>query len=174
MRQGVTRTTKGSIFHVVNFLNGVEASIDSSAFWSPASKSAEIVVMFGLHHFTPDVLCCAYSLSHVWVFATPRTAAHQAPLSMVILQARMLEWLGWDLPNPGIEPSSPALQADSLPTEQPGKPLPQICSVWISECGTGNFLKNPADESHVHYDWKQLTVCSIIESIIPVKSIIMY
>jgi len=28
-----------------------------------------------------------------------------------------------DLPNPGTEPSSPALQADSLPTEPPGKPL---------------------------------------------------
>ena len=28
-----------------------------------------------------------------------------------------------DLPNPGIEPGSPALQADSLPTELPEKPL---------------------------------------------------
>ena len=28
-----------------------------------------------------------------------------------------------DLPNPGIEPESPALQADSLPSEPPGKPL---------------------------------------------------
>ena len=27
-----------------------------------------------------------------------------------------------DLPNPGMEPGSPALQADSLPTEPPGKP----------------------------------------------------
>ena len=27
-----------------------------------------------------------------------------------------------DLPNPGIKPSSPALQADSLPAEPPGKP----------------------------------------------------
>ena len=27
-----------------------------------------------------------------------------------------------DLPNPGTEPSSPALQADSLPSEPPGKP----------------------------------------------------
>ena len=28
----------------------------------------------------------------------------------------------WDLPNPGIEPGSPALQADTLPSEPPGKP----------------------------------------------------
>ena len=43
-----------------------------------------------------------------------------------ILQARILEWaaipFSEDLPNPRIEPKSPALQADSLPTEPPGKP----------------------------------------------------
>ena len=39
---------------------------------------------------------------------------------------RTLEWLAYpfsrDLPNPGIGPGSPALQADSLPAELPGKP----------------------------------------------------
>ena len=44
-----------------------------------------------------------------------------------ILQARILEWVAFpfsgDLPNPGMEPRSPALQADSLPAEPPGKPL---------------------------------------------------
>ena len=43
-----------------------------------------------------------------------------------ILQARILEGEPFpspgDLPNPGIEPRSPTLQADSLPTEPPGKP----------------------------------------------------
>ena len=43
-----------------------------------------------------------------------------------ILQARILEWgaisSSGDLPNPGIEPGSPALQADSLPREPPRKP----------------------------------------------------
>ena len=44
-----------------------------------------------------------------------------------ILQARLLEWvaiflLQGDRPSPGIEPESPALQADSLPSEPPGKP----------------------------------------------------
>ena len=34
-----------------------------------------------------------------------------------------------DLPNPGIEPGSPALQADSLPAEPPGKPLKAIAPV---------------------------------------------
>ena len=43
-----------------------------------------------------------------------------------IFQARVLEWVAisfsGDLPDPGIKPGSPALQADSLPTELPGKP----------------------------------------------------
>ena len=43
-----------------------------------------------------------------------------------ILQARVLEWVALpfsrDLPNPGIEPKSPTLQADSLPAEPAGKP----------------------------------------------------
>ena len=44
-----------------------------------------------------------------------------------ILQARIQEWVTipspGDLPNPGIEPRSPVLQADSLPSELPGKPI---------------------------------------------------
>ena len=45
---------------------------------------------------------------------------------MGILQVRILDWVAMppprDLPNPGIKPRSPALQADSLPSEPPGKP----------------------------------------------------
>ena len=40
-----------------------------------------------------SVLCCAYSLSCVQLFVTPWTAGRQAPLSMGILQARILEWV---------------------------------------------------------------------------------
>ena len=52
---------------------------------------------------------------------TAWTAAHQAPLSMRF--SRQGYWNGLPFPspgdfsNPGIEPKSPALQADSLPTE---------------------------------------------------------
>ena len=42
-----------------------------------------------------------------------------------ILQVGILEWVAFsspgDLPNPGIEPGSPVLQADALPSEPPGK-----------------------------------------------------
>ena len=56
---------------------------------------------------------------------TPWTVARQAPLFMGI-QARILEWLPFpspgDLPDPGIEPASPALAHRFFTTEPPEKP----------------------------------------------------
>jgi len=58
---------------------------------------------------------------------TPWTVAHQAPLSMGF--SRQEYWSGLPFPSPGglpdsgIEPGFPALQADSLPIELRGKPL---------------------------------------------------
>ena len=50
-----------------------------------------------------------------------------------ILQARILEWVAFpspgDLPNPGIKPGSPALQANSLPANPPGKPRVRITNM---------------------------------------------
>ena len=67
-------------------------------------------------------MCMFSRFSHVWLFATPWTVAHQAPLSMGF--SRQEYWSGLpccpppaDLSDPGIEPVSPAspsLQADSL------------------------------------------------------------
>ena len=54
------------------------------------------------------------------------TVAHHPPLSMGF--SRQECWSGLpfpspgDLPDPRIEPGSPALQADALPSEPPGKP----------------------------------------------------
>ena len=66
------------------------------------------------------------SLSRVRLFATPWTVTRQAPLSigfsMQEYWSGLLCPLPGDLPNPGIEPRSPALQADSLLCEPPGKP----------------------------------------------------
>ena len=62
------------------------------------------------------------SLSHVQLFATPWTVAYQAPLSMGF--SRQECWSGLpfpspgDLPNPGIEPGYPTLQAEVLEDEQ--------------------------------------------------------
>ena len=53
-----------------------------------------------------------WSFSRVLLFVTPWTVALQAPLSMVF-QARIVEWVAisslGDLPNPGQDPTSPAL-----------------------------------------------------------------
>ena len=63
------------------------------------------------------------SLSRVWLFAIPGTIAPQAPLSMEF--SRQEYWSGLpfpspeDLPIPGVELGSPALQADSLLFEPP-------------------------------------------------------
>ena len=66
------------------------------------------------------------SLSFVRLLVIPWTTACQAPLSMGILQTRILEWAAMpslgDLPNPGIEPRSPTLQADCLLSELSRKP----------------------------------------------------
>ena len=66
------------------------------------------------------------SLSHVGLFATPWTIAHQASLSLGFSRQEYLSGLPFpspgDLPNPGTEPWSPALQADSLPFELQGSP----------------------------------------------------
>ena len=60
-------------------------------------------------------------LGRVQLFATPWTIAYQAPLSMEF--SRQEYWSGLpfpspgDLPDPGIKPGSPALQANSLSSE---------------------------------------------------------
>ena len=60
-------------------------------------------------------------LSHVQLFATLWTVACQAPLSLKFSKREYWSGLPFpspgDLPDPGIEPGSPALQADSLPPE---------------------------------------------------------
>ena len=65
------------------------------------------------------------SLSHVWLFAIPWTVVYQASLSMGFSSQEYWSGLPFpspgDLPDPGIEPRSPALQADALPSEPPGK-----------------------------------------------------
>ena len=77
--------------------------------WTPANPDSEVK-----------------SLSRVQLFVTPWTVARQAPLSMGF--SRQEYWSGLpfpspgDRPNPGIEPGSPALQADVLSSEPPGKP----------------------------------------------------
>ena len=72
---------------------------------------------------TPYIKVKVKLLGRVRLFATPWTVAHQAPSSMEF--SRQEYWSGLpfpssgDLPNLGVEPGSPALQADTLPSEPP-------------------------------------------------------
>ena len=73
---------------------------------------------------------CVLSRSVVSNSASPWTVAHQAPLSMGF--SRQEYWSGLpfpspeDLPDPGIEPGSPALQANSLSYELQGNSLNNV------------------------------------------------
>ena len=88
-------------------------------------------------------VCMLSCFSRVWLFATPRTVARQAPLSMGF--SRQEHWNGLPCPppghltNPGIKPASlrsPALAGEgSLPLAPPGKPK----GSWaFCKCGLGH------------------------------------
>ena len=74
-------------------------------------------------------------VSHSVVSDSPRPHGCQAPLSVGFSRQEYQSGFPFpspgDLPNPGIEPRSPALQADSLPSEPPGKP--EMGQKWIKK-----------------------------------------
>ena len=73
-----------------------------------------------------------YVVSHSVIsnFVTPWTVAHKLPLFIGFSKQEYWSGLPFpspgDLPDPGIEPRSSALQADSLPSEPPGKPFSDL------------------------------------------------
>ena len=89
-------------------------------------------------------------------FATPWTVAHQAPLSMGFV--RQEYWSGLpilspgDLPNPGIEPTSPALAGGFFTTEPPGK---------LTQKYTSSFLEPGKTHTHTHAHPVLSNVCII-------------
>ena len=75
-------------------------------------------------------MCSVCLVSHVQLFVVPWTVTCQAPLSMKILQARILDWVAYPSPgyllDPEIEPTSPvspARQVDSLMLNHGGSPI---------------------------------------------------
>ena len=114
------------------------------------------------------------SLSHVRLFVTQWTAACQAPLFMGILQARILEWVSvsfWpgDLSNPEIEPRSPALQADSLPAEPPGKSkntglssISLLQEIFLTQESNGGLLHCRQILYKRSYQGNPLLMCTVL------------
>ena len=94
----------------------LSTSVMSNSLWSHGPQPAKLLQGECIH---------AKLLSCVQLFVTLWTVAHQAPLSMGF--SRQEYWIGLpcpspgDLPDSGIELGSPALQADFLPSEPPGK-----------------------------------------------------
>ena len=74
-----------------------------------------------------------HALSRIQLFAAPWTVAHQAPLSMSFSRQEYCSGLPFppprDLPDPGIEPASPALAGGFFTTEPPGKPPQELKNV---------------------------------------------
>ena len=84
-------------------------------------------------------------LSLVWLFATSWPVAYQAPQSMEF--SRQEYWSGLpflspgDFPDPGIEPGSTILQADTLLFEPPKQIQETVnCRQWAYGCSRHNFL----------------------------------
>ena len=86
----------------------------------------EIFLALLLLGLKPHYAAKVKSLSPVGLFATQWTVAYQAPPSMEFSRQEYWSRLPFpspgDLPDPGIEPRSPTLQADASPSEPPGKP----------------------------------------------------
>ena len=88
----------------------------------------------------PSIKVKVKSLRVVSDSATPWTVAYQACPSMRF--SRQEYWIGLpfpspgDLPNPGIEPGSPTLEADALTSEPPGKPTWLSCFSHVQLCAT--------------------------------------
>ena len=85
-------------------------------------------------------------LSRVRLFATPWTVDYQAPPSMGF--SRQEYWSGLpfpspgDLPDTGIEPWSPAFQADALTSEPPGKPIMRNAGLHEAQAGIKSAGRN--------------------------------
>ena len=73
------------------------------------------------------VVVVVSSLSHIRLFCNPVDCSLPGSSVHGIPQARILQWVAvsfsGDLPDPGIEPASPALSGRFFSTEPPGKPM---------------------------------------------------
>ena len=89
----------------------------------------------------PGISCIASGFFTNWVIREAHSHRIWAPLSVEFSRQEYWSRLPLsspgDFPNPGIEPGSPALQADSLPSEPRGKPAISICDYKIDSFQTG-------------------------------------
>ena len=75
---------------VLNFLS---QDLVDTALYPDSTSFLVFSLLLSVDTLSCCAVCCAQLLSHVQLFATPWTVACQVPLSMGILQARILEWV---------------------------------------------------------------------------------
>ena len=85
MQKGSTAVTTASATPVAITTTANISNTSTPRSWGRGSTS--------ISGWNDHVLFCAQPLSHVQVFATPGTVAHKVPLSLGILQARILQWV---------------------------------------------------------------------------------
>ena len=102
------------------------------------------------------------SLSRVQLFATPWTATHQAPPSMGFSRQECWNGLPFpspgDLPNPGMEPGPPILQADALLSKPPGKP--QKTEYFPPNVGNNTMTSALLSAHTLSYDTRSPSHCN--------------
>ena len=120
----------------------------------------QAILILSWHHiFIMDMLnmdrlhMCIYvymlsHFSHVWLFVTPWSIIHQAPLSMGILQVRILEWVAMPSSRGSSQPRDQTSvsyilhwQAGSLSLAPPGKPMAWFSSVQSSHSVMSDSLQ---------------------------------
>ena len=96
-------------------------------------------------------------LSCVQHFATPWTAAHQAPLPMEFSMQEYWNGLPFpspgDLPDPRMESTSPALAGRLFITESPAKPTSVLRNIFFTQT---NIM------IYIHFGFFMITLCSFI------------
>ena len=101
------------------------------------------------------------SLSCVRLFVTPWTVPCQAPPSVGFFREEYWSGLPFpspgDLPHPGIEPWSPALQADSLPSEPPGKNKVKVAQLCPAVCNPRDYTVHGILQARV-LEWGSLSL----------------
>ena len=112
---------------VVNSRGPARLEKNQNRRWGPDAVTA-LKVQRGLSNWVFPV---SSPPLHALKSLQPVDCSHEPPLSLGF--PRQEYWSGLpsaspgDLPDPGMEPGSPALQADSLPSQPPGRPL---CPKW--------------------------------------------
>ena len=129
----------------------------------------------------PIHVLCAFStdkvkvkvkqLSRVQLFVTPWTVTYQAPLSMGF--SRQQYWSGLPFPSPrdfsdpGTEPGSSALQADTLPSEPPEKSTDKVHTFTSDQQGKPfggkewQSVRTLGKECYVWTARSKLSICKI-------------